>query len=187
MAATEPAGPFSAFGALSASPFDRVSSTTSQATEDVRAGRAASAGLHTPRRSLGRQKSLGLEHAHTAPPGAMERAGSRGQRPQLWRDSTAVTERAASLGLSSVRGLCGPTFVDNSRLRNAKPMGEGAFAGERADGGRGSDMSQGVAGDLQARARACTTPCMPHPAFRHLPSPLVCSGGARRAAAQAGR
>lgn len=65
--------------------------------------------------SLGRRRSL--SHAGSGP-------------PELWRDSVAVTERAASLGFASLSSLCGSSYVPPDRLRKSKPLGEGAFAGE---------------------------------------------------------
>lgn len=47
----------------------------------------------------------------------------------LWRASTAVTERAASQGLS-FEALCGDSYIPPEDLRKPKALGEGAFAGE---------------------------------------------------------
>lgn len=54
----------------------------------------------------------------------------------LWRASTAVTESAASQGLS-FEALCGGSYIPPDSLHRPKLLGEGAFAGEHARRVRG--------------------------------------------------
>lgn len=73
--------------------------------------------------SLTPQKSLALSTQNS-----LHHAASLKRPPQLWRQSTAVTEVAAKMGYSGVADLCGPTYIPQTRLKKVKDLGEGAYA-----------------------------------------------------------
>ena len=62
-------------------------------------------------------------------------AGSKKAPSQLWRTSTAVSDKVASaLGLTSLADLCGTSYIPQDSLKKVKALGEGAFAGARCPG-----------------------------------------------------
>ena len=75
-------------------------------------------------------KSLSISRQGSA---AVNPFGQSKPAAPLWRASTAVTERAASQGLS-FEALCGDSYIPPEDLRKPKPLGEGAFAGEGCGG-----------------------------------------------------
>ncbi len=122
---TPPLPPTSAFAASAQQPWEAGHSPPSRS------------GAASP--SLVAAGSLGLEGSRLSKSLSISRQGSAavnpfGQpkpTPALWRASTAVTERAASQGLS-FEALCGDSYIPPEDLRKPKALGEGAFAGEAA-------------------------------------------------------
>ena len=121
-----PQAPTSAFANI-ATPFDASGSDGgSSLGAQPRAGSLALAGG-----SLARGLSTELETKRS-----FSRQSSvnpfTGVKPkcELWRQSTAVTEKAAALGYSSVADLCGGSYIPQARLKKMKALGEGAYAGE---------------------------------------------------------
>ena len=95
------------------------------------------AGDQGPPQPLCTQRSAALSRQSSAGGGTgLARRLSLGAAapPQLWRESTLVSERAASLGYARVADLCGTSYVPMDRLRKPKHLGEGAFAGAGAGG-----------------------------------------------------
>ena len=127
------AGLPSAFAAAAAAGWDTPSAhTTATATPATGSdGGSVHSGLWPSRTPSG-----ALEHARSAPLQPKRSLGlqrvTSDPTSQLWRTSTAVTERAASLGFTSVESLCGSAYVPAARLSKFKPLGEGAFAGARS-------------------------------------------------------
>lgn len=68
-----------------------------------------------------------LQHAASTPfPGASPSPFlGRGSKFQPWRESSAITDRTGSLGIRSLKFLCGRSYVDNAHLKKIKTLGEG--------------------------------------------------------------
>ena len=118
--------PPSAFAASAQQPWEAAHSPPSRSGAASPSLAAASSLSDGPRLS----KSLSISRqgsATTNPFGPTKPASA------LWRASTAVTERAASQGLS-FEALCGDSYIPPEDLRKPKPLGEGAFAGEGCGG-----------------------------------------------------
>ena len=133
-----PQAPTSAFANI-ATPFDAQGSDgTSTGATTTRTCSLAMAGAHSAG-SLARGFSTELEAKKSFSRQSSSLNPFTGVKPkcELWRQSTAVTEKAAALGYSSVEDMCGGSYIPQARLKKMKALGEGAYAGEDGRLGEG--------------------------------------------------
>lgn len=121
-----PRGLLSPFSASSGDPWEtaRQSPPSPTAAPPLAAGTAGSLG-DGPRRKSSDAPIGRLSISISRQPATL---GQCKPAPALWRESTAVSESAASQGLSFA-ALCGGSYISPDDLHKPKPLGEGAFAG----------------------------------------------------------